>query len=182
MFVAGCPPGQSVREGPIRGTMRQQRLKPCIVARAFKGRGRSVRMLVMELDPVRCTFPFPTRNGRPLAATGCCPGGSSIFFCYAFEDVKESRIARRLGISAYTVHNHVCRLDKKLGVGSRPELIRLIFSEHIANTCPRCCERCSRNVRLPIEAWFGRPFLSGAETVGYACRGMPDQPVRVWTQ
>ena len=139
------------REGPIRGTMRQQLLKPCIVARAFKGSGRSVRMLVMKL---RTSSDGPFLSDAEWQAIGChwsWQGGISIFLRRAFEGVKESRIAHRLGISVHTVHTHVCRLYKKLGVRSRAELVRLIFREHIAHTCRRCCDRCSLKRPLQIE-------------------------------
>lgn len=49
-----------------------------------------------------------------------------------FEDCKEASIARDLGISPYTVHSHLERLYKKLGVGSRCGLIVRIFAEYIA--------------------------------------------------
>lgn len=39
------------------------------------------------------------------------------------EDELESAIARRLGISAHTVHTHLGRLYQKLGVRSRVELV-----------------------------------------------------------
>ncbi len=49
-----------------------------------------------------------------------------------FEDLKESAIARRLGISYHTVHTHLERLYKKLGVCSRPAMMVQIFSAYIA--------------------------------------------------
>lgn len=49
-----------------------------------------------------------------------------------FEDLKESAIARRLGISYHTVHTHLERLYKKLGVCSRPAMMVQVFSAYIA--------------------------------------------------
>lgn len=40
-----------------------------------------------------------------------------------FDDRTESSIAEKLGISPHTVHTHVERLYRKLGVGSRTQLI-----------------------------------------------------------
>lgn len=51
-----------------------------------------------------------------------------------FEDLKESAIARRLGISYHTVHTHLERLYKKLGVCSRPAMMVQIFSAYITLT------------------------------------------------
>lgn len=47
------------------------------------------------------------------------------------DDLKESAIASRLGISPHTVHTHIERLYRKLGVRSRVELLTLLFSEHL---------------------------------------------------
>lgn len=40
-----------------------------------------------------------------------------------FDDRTESSIAEKLGISPHTVHTHVERLYRKLGVGSRTQLV-----------------------------------------------------------
>jgi DNA-binding CsgD family transcriptional regulator len=40
-------------------------------------------------------------------------------------DASEKAIAARLGISAHTVHDHVKRVYRKLGVSSRPALMAL---------------------------------------------------------
>lgn len=49
-----------------------------------------------------------------------------------FDDLKESAIARHLGISYHTVHTHLERLYKKLGVCSRPAMMVQVFSAYIA--------------------------------------------------
>lgn len=49
-----------------------------------------------------------------------------------FEDLKESAIARRLGISYHTVHTHLERLYKKLRVSSRPAMMVQIFSAYLS--------------------------------------------------
>jgi DNA-binding CsgD family transcriptional regulator len=48
-----------------------------------------------------------------------------------FNDEKEATIARKLGISSHTVHTHLERLYRKLGVSSRCELLVRIFGEHL---------------------------------------------------
>jgi DNA-binding CsgD family transcriptional regulator len=80
---------------------------------------------------------------------------------YVVEDVKESIIARRLGISSHTVHTHMNRLYEKLGVGSRVELILLIFREYIAHTCQRCFEGCGLEA-APCDC-AGAHWLSGGD-------------------
>jgi DNA-binding NarL/FixJ family response regulator len=62
------------------------------------------------------------------------------------EDEKESAIAQRLAISVHTVHTHLHRLYRKLGVSSRLDVIVLIFRECMAHTrrgrlAPRHLER-----------------------------------------
>ena len=49
----------------------------------------------------------------------------------------ESLIAERLGISARTVHTHVERLYRKLGVRSRSQLLSSIFLAYVADDLPR---------------------------------------------
>jgi DNA-binding CsgD family transcriptional regulator len=49
-----------------------------------------------------------------------------------FDDIKESAIASVLGISRHTVHTHVERLYRKLGVTSHSALVIRVVSEYLA--------------------------------------------------
>ncbi len=51
-------------------------------------------------------------------------------------DLKEATIARRLSISEHTVHTHMERLRRKLGVGSRAALLVRIFAASRTLTRP----------------------------------------------
>lgn len=46
-----------------------------------------------------------------------------------FDDLRESEIAERLGISPHTVHTHIERLYRKIGVASRSALAIAMFAE-----------------------------------------------------
>ena len=48
-----------------------------------------------------------------------------------FDDDTESRIAEQLAISAHTVHSHLARLYRKLGVRSRCECLIRTFHQYI---------------------------------------------------
>jgi len=48
-----------------------------------------------------------------------------------FDDLKEAAIASRLGISAHTVHTHLERLYRKLGVNGRGRMIIEVLAEHL---------------------------------------------------
>lgn len=48
-----------------------------------------------------------------------------------FDDETESRIAERLAISSHTVHSHLARLYRKLGVRSRCECLIRTFHQYI---------------------------------------------------
>ena len=49
-----------------------------------------------------------------------------------FDGEKEAGIARALDISAHTVHTHVERLYRKLGIGGRSELAIRVFAAYIS--------------------------------------------------
>lgn len=94
------------------------------------------------------TAPIPTISGRPRPLTK----GSDILtsaqwseVCSrlrlsdrelevvvgVFDDLKEAAIASRLGISAHTVHTHLERLYRKLGVNGRGRMIIEVLAEHL---------------------------------------------------
>ena len=64
--------------------------------------GRSLRLSDRELEIVQCIF----------------------------DDDTEAAMARRLGISAHTIHTHLERLYRKLGVASRCAAVVCVFVEH----------------------------------------------------
>lgn len=48
-----------------------------------------------------------------------------------FDDLKEAAIAARLGISTHTVHTHLERLYRKLGVNGRCSMIVAIMTDYL---------------------------------------------------
>ena len=67
---------------------------------------------------------------------------------YLLEDEKESTIARRLGISTYTVHTYVRRLYAKLVVSTRVKVIVIIFRKYIAHTAQPTVLPCTAELFL----------------------------------
>ena len=55
---------------------------------------------------------------------------------YLSADEPEASIAHRLGISPHTVHSHVGRLYRKLGVSSRTQVVQRLFAEYVAKMPP----------------------------------------------
>jgi len=53
-----------------------------------------------------------------------------------FDDRKEFAIAQELTISVHTVHTHLERLYRKLGVSSRAGLVLCILSEYLSSLPP----------------------------------------------
>ena len=53
-----------------------------------------------------------------------------------FDGRNEVSIAEKLGISAHTVHTHLDRLYRKLGVTTRSELILRIFAQYVTMNRP----------------------------------------------
>ena len=55
---------------------------------------------------------------------------------YLSIDEPEASIAHRLGISPHTVHSHVERLYRKLGVNSRAQVVLRLFAEYVSKMPP----------------------------------------------
>ena len=53
-----------------------------------------------------------------------------------FDDQTEAGMALELGISCHTVHTHLERLYRKLGVRSRCAAVVRVFGEHLARKSP----------------------------------------------
>jgi DNA-binding NarL/FixJ family response regulator len=66
-----------------------------------------------------------------------------------FDDRKETAIAARLGISRHTVHTHIERLYRKMGITSRVELARRVFLEYMRVATSQNAESNLRKSRLP---------------------------------
>ena len=69
----------------------------------------------------------------------------------AFDDRTELAMARDLGISIHTVHTHVERLHRKLGVVDRVSLVLLVVDEFL---------------KLTSSPWSDLPPLCGRRTAG----------------
>jgi DNA-binding NarL/FixJ family response regulator len=55
-----------------------------------------------------------------------------------FDDRKEYAIASELKISMHTVHTHLARLYRKLGVNTRLGVVLCILSEYLSSLPPTC--------------------------------------------
>lgn len=55
----------------------------------------------------------------------------SQILCGVFDDLSESGIASKLGISVHTVHTYFERLYRKVGVSSRPALLVRVFETYL---------------------------------------------------
>jgi DNA-binding CsgD family transcriptional regulator len=53
------------------------------------------------------------------------------------EDLREDTIAAALAISPHTVHTHLERLYRKLGVNSRSQVVARMFQQYIELTAPQ---------------------------------------------
>lgn len=49
----------------------------------------------------------------------------------ALDDLSESDIAEKLGISRHTVHAHIERIYAKLGIASRTQLVARVWMEYV---------------------------------------------------
>lgn len=94
-----------------------------------------------------------------------------------FDDESESSIGQRLGISRHTVHTYLDRLYRKLGIGSRGQLLLRVVAEHPAFAVPKrgrvlskqrakgnrsSFDRTSLDQLTPAEAQHERPGAKGA--------------------
>ncbi len=79
-----------------------------------------------------------------------------------FDGNSEAAIAAGLRLSAHTIHSHLCRVYRKLGVSSRTALALRIFAEYLART-----NECGIVGQVQIER----------STVSIASPVVPDQSV-----
>ena len=68
-----------------------------------------------------------------------------------FDDLAQRQIALRLGISTHTVHTHIERLYKKLGVSSRGELLVRVFAHHLKAIGARDAASRSNGARSALK-------------------------------
>lgn len=120
-----------------------------------------------------------TRSGPQPPCANTTPGGSAILCDHAwsaiaaslglskrqvqivrvlFDDATEPAMAETLGISSHTVHTHLERVHKKLGVHSRVELVVLVLDEFLRLTAsgegglpPVCVRHAQGNCPLERE-------------------------------
>ena len=89
-----------------------------------------------------------------------------------FDDRTEFAIATDLDISPHTVHTHVERLHRKLGIGDRAQLLLRITNEFLALTTalgstlpPICANRVAG--RCPLQSTVqSKPSAVGSLVVG----------------
>lgn len=75
---------------------------------------------------------FSERNWARIAESLRFSGRETQIVMGIFDDDTEHGIGRRFGMSQHTVHTHLQRLYRKLGVSSRTQLILRVFGEYIA--------------------------------------------------
>jgi DNA-binding CsgD family transcriptional regulator len=90
------------------------------------------RLLTRKEDRAPCAALFPEDVWHALARSLQLSGRELQITRCVFDDQKEQVIASRLGISTHTVHTHLERLYRKLGVASRVELVVRIFTGYLA--------------------------------------------------
>lgn len=67
-----------------------------------------------------------------------------------FDDRTETATARQLGISAHTIHTHLERLYRKLGVSTRCAVVIRVFAEYFKQRSPRrAAGRCGDRTMRP---------------------------------
>ena len=75
---------------------------------------------------------LPARTWRSIARSLSLSPREFQIVLHVFDDAKEGDIAHRMNISAHTVHTHLERLYRKLGVGTRGGMIVRVFAEYLA--------------------------------------------------
>ena len=76
---------------------------------------------------------FSDEAWRHLADELQLSGRESQIVRGVFDDQTEPAIAAHLGISSHTVHTHLDRLYRKLGVSSRVALVLRVVAEYLSN-------------------------------------------------
>lgn len=85
---------------------------------------------------------FSDRQWRSLAGSLHLSGREREIVECLFEDLSEPGMAQRLDMSAHTVHTHLKRMYRKLGVSSRNAAVVRVFAEHVRRrTRRRAAER-----------------------------------------
>jgi pSer/pThr/pTyr-binding forkhead associated (FHA) protein len=94
---------------------------------------------VAELDScIETEEPAPSdHRGEPPTPPVCLSQAQQRVFDLMVDGMAEKAIAKRLGISRHTVHNHIRVVYSLFGVHSRPELLARIFSPQGTVSCPR---------------------------------------------
>jgi len=82
----------------------------------------------------RTPFPLPDEAWGDLALSLGLTERELQIVQGVFMDGTESAIARQLGISTHTVHSHLDRIHRKLGVTSRASLVVRVFAEYVGRS------------------------------------------------
>jgi DNA-binding NarL/FixJ family response regulator len=123
--------GEGMTVRPSRSALRQNRPPSRPPSRgAYNPAGPTSRPLARLLRPSG-RLVFPGGVWRVLAGSLELSRRESEIVQAVFDDEKESAIAVNLGISSHTVHTHLERLYRKLGVTSRAALVYRVFVEYL---------------------------------------------------
>jgi DNA-binding NarL/FixJ family response regulator len=92
----------------------------------------------LELKPIlhRDRSILPDDAWKVIANSLCISDRELQIIQGIFDDRKEFAIADELKISIHTVHTHLERLYRKLGVSSRVTLVLYILSEYLSSSPP----------------------------------------------
>ena len=82
---------------------------------------------------------------------GSLPGRRGLTLAALLRGDSEKQAARRLGVTAHTVHQHVKALHRELGVGSRGELLARCFALHITPAKLEAAATTQGKVAIPLE-------------------------------